>query len=71
MNIPSFDEFLNSIDKDKFSYDIDHFTRGILDGYTNEGFSHEDLEVLVKISHFVSVSLLAEYHLWLREKLCV
>ena len=69
MELPSFYEFLESLDKSKMAYDIDHFTGGILNDYPADAFSRDDLELLVKISHFVSVSLLAEYHLWLREKL--
>lgn len=69
MEIPSFYEFLDSLDKSKMAYEIDHFTSGLLSDCPADIFSHDDLELLVKISHFVSVSLLAEYHLWLREKL--
>lgn len=68
-NLPAFQDFLNEIDLDVFSYDIENYTRETLEEYNGVELSKEELRLLVKVSYSVSVSMLSQYHQWLNEQL--
>lgn len=68
-NLPAFQDFLNEIDLNVFSYDIENYTKGILEEYNGVDLSEEELRLLVKVSYSVSVSMLSQYHQWMNEQL--
>lgn len=67
--LPAFQDFLDDIDRNIFSYDIENYTRGVLEEYNGVEISQRELRLLVKVAYSVSVSMLSQYHQWLNEQL--
>lgn len=68
MEIPSFFEFSNQFDFEKFAYDISQ--SGCIDALGGSDlFTNEQYEMVTSIFAKVSISVLTQYHNWLRENL--
>lgn len=68
MTLPSFNEFLLSIDHEKMDYDLSLYcTSDMKDNYNP--FDVEQYKLLVKTNIAITKAFLAQYHQWLSEKL--
>lgn len=66
--LPSFSEFLDSIDPDKADYDMRHYGSYTIDDRSG-AFTQKQYELIVRTSLALARGMLAEYHQWLNEKL--
>lgn len=67
MKLPSFNEFLQSIDISKISYDLSSLSPDELKDNYNP-FTKEEYSLLVQTNITITTALLAQYHQWLNEK---
>lgn len=68
MKLPSFNEFLISIDPDKIDYDLSMYSSAQLKENYNP-FTQEQYALIVKTNLTMMKALLAQYHQWLNEQL--
>lgn len=68
MKLPSFNEFLLSIDPDKMDFDLSLYSSPDLKENFNP-FTKEQYTLLVKTNITMTKALLAQYHQWLNEQL--
>lgn len=68
MNIPSFSEFLASINSNSLNYDIDKFSDAELKAPTNT-FTEEQYKMICKTNITMFFALLQQYHEWLEIQL--
>jgi hypothetical protein len=68
MKLPSFNDFLNSVDFDKIEYDFSLNSPQYLKENHNP-FSKEEYRLIVDSEILMSKILLNQYHDWLSEKL--
>ena len=66
--LPSFKDFINSVDMDKFSYDLAASASPDLKN-ASKLFSQEQYEFVTKTFATMSLALLQQYHTWLSEQL--
>lgn len=67
-NFPSFGEFRNQINMDKFSYDLDRMASDALH-HSTDLFTEEQYLFMTKSIMAVQFALLQQYHEWLSEQL--
>lgn len=68
MNLPSFNNFLESTNMDTMAYDFEHAIATIAE-QSGEAFSSEQLKIITHCSVAASTALLRSYHAWLSEML--
>lgn len=68
MNIPSFYDFMRSIDIEKIKYDVSQFSAPELKENYNP-FSKEEYALITNTNMAMIMAVLAQYHQWLSEQL--
>jgi len=68
MKLPSFNEFLTSIDPEKMDFDLSLYSTPEMRENFNP-FTKDQYTLLVKTNLAMTKALLAQYHQWLNEQL--
>lgn len=68
MTIPSFADFLSSLNLNSINYDIDKFSTTDLKSPTN-AFTVEQYKMLCSTDITIALALLQQYHEWLEKQL--
>lgn len=63
--LPPFNDFLKSINMNKFLYDLNRFSEMMKNSGEDVQFSKEQLEQIAMMSNFQLFAYLQQYHEWL------